>query len=350
MDGGSGALPRRRGHIHAPRPATSIDRPYPTHCTARQAPWSGLIGVPAGFADNVDNDTLGGLSCANGQIAKWNGSAWVCAADQTGGSGGGWSLTGNAGTTPGTNFVGTTDNQALEFKVNGLRALRLVPKDVSPNIIAGYQGNAVASTAVGAAIGGGGVSGGVNQVTDSYGTVSGGQDNQAGNGDADTSNKVYASVGGGLSNKALGEYVVIGGGRENRIDPKVNRSAIGGGYRNVITTTSTVELITIGGGWENAASGRYQRRFRGRQCRTMPPVKFAVIGGGVDNLASSLISDGGWGRPYTTGNWHRGDCGWRAGAIPSFCAVAVVRLAAGRLIRHNGELRRRLPVVVVNAT
>ncbi len=30
-----------------------------------------------------------------------------------------WSLTGNAGTTPGTNFVGTTDAKALQFKVNG---------------------------------------------------------------------------------------------------------------------------------------------------------------------------------------------------------------------------------------
>jgi hypothetical protein len=49
--------------------------------TASRAPWSGLTGVPAGFADNTDNDVVGGLSCANGQVAKWNGAAWVCAAD-----------------------------------------------------------------------------------------------------------------------------------------------------------------------------------------------------------------------------------------------------------------------------
>lgn len=274
----------------APRQALTAV-PYALY--SKQAPWSGVIGVPAGFADNVDNDTLGGLSCANGQIAKWNGSAWVCAVDQTGGSGAGWSLTGNAGTTPGMNFVGTTDNQALEFKVNGLRALRLVPKNVSPNIIAGYQGNAVASTAVGAAIGGGGVSGGVNQVTDSYGTVSGGQDNQAGNGDADTSNKTYSSVGGGLSNKALGQYAVISGGRENRIDPAVNWSAIGGGYQNVITTTSTVESITIGGGWQNGASGMYATISGGMQ--NLASGESAVIGGGVDNLASSFITTVGGG-------------------------------------------------------
>src|SRR5947207_6075580 len=38
-----------------------------------------------------------------------------------------WKLGGNAGTTPGTNFVGTSDNKALEFKVNSARALRLEP-------------------------------------------------------------------------------------------------------------------------------------------------------------------------------------------------------------------------------
>jgi len=38
-----------------------------------------------------------------------------------------WELTGNAGTTAGTNFLGTTDAKALEFKVNGTRALRLEP-------------------------------------------------------------------------------------------------------------------------------------------------------------------------------------------------------------------------------
>lgn len=40
------------------------------------------------------SDTLAGLNCANDQIAKWDGAAWVCAADETGGGGagcaGGW--------------------------------------------------------------------------------------------------------------------------------------------------------------------------------------------------------------------------------------------------------------------
>ena len=38
-----------------------------------------------------------------------------------------WRLAGNAGTPPGVNFLGTTDNQPLELKVNGARVLRLEP-------------------------------------------------------------------------------------------------------------------------------------------------------------------------------------------------------------------------------
>lgn len=33
-----------------------------------------------------------------------------------------WSLTGNSGTTPGTNFLGTVDSKALLFKVNNQQA------------------------------------------------------------------------------------------------------------------------------------------------------------------------------------------------------------------------------------
>ncbi len=41
--------------------------------------WANLNGVPAGL-DDGDNDTLGGLTCAADEIAKWTGSAWSCAA------------------------------------------------------------------------------------------------------------------------------------------------------------------------------------------------------------------------------------------------------------------------------
>lgn len=43
----------------------------------------------------------------------------------TGGSGNGWSLTGNAGTTAGTNFLGTTDSKDLVLKTNNTEWARL---------------------------------------------------------------------------------------------------------------------------------------------------------------------------------------------------------------------------------
>lgn len=46
---------------------------YGTECTG--------ICVKDDFGGGSGADTLAGLSCTNGQIAKWNGAAWVCAAD-----------------------------------------------------------------------------------------------------------------------------------------------------------------------------------------------------------------------------------------------------------------------------
>jgi len=40
-------------------------------------------------------------------------------------SGNNWSLTGNTGTTPSLNFLGTSDNQPLAFKINGAEVMRL---------------------------------------------------------------------------------------------------------------------------------------------------------------------------------------------------------------------------------
>jgi hypothetical protein len=48
----------------------------------------------------------------------------------------GWNTTGNIGTTPSTNFIGTTDNQPLVFKVNNFHAGRIDP--LTYNTFLGY--------------------------------------------------------------------------------------------------------------------------------------------------------------------------------------------------------------------
>lgn len=58
-----------------------------------------------------------------GQVLTSNGAgAAPTWANPAGGGGSGWSLTGNAGTVPGTNFIGTTDDKDLVFKRGGLKS------------------------------------------------------------------------------------------------------------------------------------------------------------------------------------------------------------------------------------
>lgn len=53
----------------------------------------------------------------------YNSSAWV----QLAAGSSGWSITGNAGTNPATNFIGTTNSQPLRFRVNNVWAGELHP-------------------------------------------------------------------------------------------------------------------------------------------------------------------------------------------------------------------------------
>ena len=67
-----------------------------------------------------------------------------------------WDIKGNAGTTNVIHFVGTTDGEPLNFKVNNVRALRLVPTTTSPTLIGGHQANTNTGTSTGVTISGGG--------------------------------------------------------------------------------------------------------------------------------------------------------------------------------------------------
>lgn len=53
--------------------------PAPDSLFSQGTPWTGVAGKPSGFADNQDNDVLGGLACTSGQVPKWTGTTWACA-------------------------------------------------------------------------------------------------------------------------------------------------------------------------------------------------------------------------------------------------------------------------------
>ncbi|MBK5285395.1 MAG: hypothetical protein JJE25_08310, partial [Bacteroidia bacterium] len=55
----------------------------------------------------------------------WDGAKWVRLIGGSGTTGDAWTTTGNAGTIDGTNFIGTTDNVPLNFKVSGSKAGRI---------------------------------------------------------------------------------------------------------------------------------------------------------------------------------------------------------------------------------
>ena len=128
---------------------------------APQALWAQNAGT-AVEATHVDAGAVsaGSLSTPSppsaSQVLTYDGSslAWMSLS----GAGPAWNLTGNAGTAPGASFLGTTDNQPLDFKVNGQRVLRIEPTADSPNLIGGHAGNQVSPGATGATIAGGGPS------------------------------------------------------------------------------------------------------------------------------------------------------------------------------------------------
>ena len=282
--------------------------PSPNATFGSTAPWTGLLAKPPGFADDTDNDLLGGLTCANGQVAKFNGTTWVCGVDadsggditavtaggglagggttgavtlsvdtavvqsrvsgvcaagssiravnpdgtvicQLDGSPGAWGLSGNAGTSPGTNFIGTTDAQPFELRVAGQRALKLenvtAGTNTSVNVLGGHPVNTVSAGVTGATISGGGRIVGANnfpnQVTANFGTVGGGITNLA--------SGFGSTVGGGQQNVASLSSSTVAGGNANAASG--TESTVGGGVGNV----ASGDRSTVSGGLSNIAGG-----------------------------------------------------------------------------------------------
>jgi hypothetical protein len=201
-----------------------------------------------------------------GQVLQWNGTSWAPAD-----AGAYWSLTGNAGTDPAANYLGTSDAVSLTLAVSGAPALRLFPNATSPNVAGGYSGNSISPTVVGATIGGGGSSGYTNIVGGNYGTIGGGRNNQA--------NASFATVGGGGANRATANYATVGGGNANQAVTGTY-ATVGGGYVNL----ATADYATVGGGESNAASG--QNATVGGGYVNLATADYAAVGGGESNAAS----------------------------------------------------------------
>src|SRR6266581_3730051 len=173
-----------------------------------------------------------------------------------------WHTGGNLGTTPGVNFLGTTDNQPLVIKVNGQQTMRYEPTTDSPNIIGGWSGNYVQPGLPGATIGGGGSAVPFNGkpqpnvVTNNgnYGTIAGGYNNTIkGYGGAILGGSVnfaigdFATVGGGQFNTNFGDHAFIGAGVNNALEPDYYSSIVCG-FNNIVQSNAGAATV-VGGGY-----------------------------------------------------------------------------------------------------
>ena len=200
-----------------------------------------------------------------------------------------WQTSGNSGTTPSTQFLGTSDNQPLEMHVNGARALRIEPHGAAaPSLAGGYFANSIAGF-YGAVVAGGGTSGAANGVSGNYAFIGAGYGANAGSHSAvvagayNNSPVVFGFIGTGLSNTNLSDYSFIGDGSNNLIQANSTGSFIGGGILNVIQ--SNAGSSTIAGGYANVVQSNFP---------------YATIGGGVSNIASGFWATIGGGNGNTT--------------------------------------------------
>lgn len=221
-----------------------------------------------------------------------------------------WSTTGDSGSDPNLNFIGSTDAQPFVVRTADAPALRIEPADISfgspalpitANIIAGSHVNEVSPGVRGATIAGGGVPSGPsdpnfgfeapNRITDHYGTVGGGFGNQAGDDAGTVSDRAFTTVGGGTGNRAIGSTSTVGGGLMNVANGFF--SVIGGGVRNTVSDQND----TVGGGSDNIASGSGST-VSGGSNNSASGVGSTVAGGST-NIASNQSTTVGGGSGNT---------------------------------------------------
>ncbi len=222
-----------------------------------------------------------------------------------------------------TAVLGTTDDQPLDVRVNGGRAMRFEPNAISPNVVGGSAHNSVETGVRGATIAGGGVATGAdevfvpgspNLVVAHYGTVGGGYANRAGTLEANLAARAFATVGGGATNAAGGFASTVGGGVENaatntyatiagglRNSALAEGGAIGGGETNTVDGFGLAATIAggrgntvsgggsaVGGGMFNVASGNGSTVSGG--LNNAATGQYGTVGGGEGNLASGQYS------------------------------------------------------------
>jgi hypothetical protein len=177
--------------------------PEPYAIFAEGASAAGLSGaIPMASLSGTYGAVLGLTNAGNSFAGSGAGLTGVNAAALGGlGASNFWNTLGNAGTTPGVNFLGTTDNEPLTLEADNEPGFQIqywaggsefsLSHSYGINLIAGYWGNTTTNGATGATIAGGGYletfetfplisTSYPNVVTGDFGTIGGGYGNTAG--------------------------------------------------------------------------------------------------------------------------------------------------------------------------
>lgn len=241
----------------------------------------------------------------------------------------------------------------------------------SPNMIGGYNANAITGGAVGATISGGGSSGAINTAGANFATVGGGIANLAngagatvaGGGAAGAGNVAsgaQAAVGGGIANIAAGTNAVIAGGESN--SAAGGDAAVGGGFSNSAYADATTvsggsdnlasELgAAVGGGNQNEASGRWStvaggggNKAQGEHATVAggsintASVQYATVGGGVWNRADGVGATVAGGGAVGSGNLAGGAGAAVGGGIANVASGGNAVIAGGESNSAAGAL------------
>jgi hypothetical protein len=162
------------------------------------------------------------------------------------GSADAWSRTGNSGTNPDINYLGTSDTAPLVLKAGNQPSLRLEGQSTGTRLIAG-RANSISALSTNSSI-----LGGRDNFIDANApesTIAGGQDNNI------SPDQRSAFIGGGARNQILqdNQHAVIAGGRDNRIGTNTVISIVAGGGENRIANNVDGGLMV--GGFRNDILG-----------------------------------------------------------------------------------------------
>ncbi|GIV23957.1 MAG: hypothetical protein KatS3mg025_1616 [Bacteroidia bacterium] len=219
------AMPHPAARLHVA--GTDMGVLLPTAALTSATVWTPLVGTPqAGMivyntatAGTPPNDVSPGYY-------YWDGSRWV----RMDGGTKAWLLTGNAGTNPTVNFLGTTDAQPLVIRVNNQETFRFnTPGTVAPGwSIQRGGGNTRGLHAVDLQSS---RSANTQVASGAYSVISGGRDNTASSG--------YSTVSGGYQNTATGNFSTVAGGYQNQASGSY---ALAAGYQNVASGSMSTAL------------------------------------------------------------------------------------------------------------